>query len=845
LLASYLRKAWFEAFTQNLIDKLQPGKTWGWWIVYCTLGLLGGSYLILLTPEISEPFTLAYFERLQPFLVWFTAICIQTLIALPLLRYRYSLRVLKPKSRLAYQIAIIFGVLLLLWLLVSLTGLGVTASDAGAGWNYLGAPVLETQAFLAWLLGMAFIGLALWGENHPESLAKLRRFRLLRMDIVVSILIWLAAFLIWNSTPLIPNWFAAPPRAPNNTFYPNSDASLYDTTAQSALTGVGYKTHNAPFAIRPMYAFFLATLHAIGGPDYTPIIWMQVAVLSLIPVLLYWISRNLHNRVSALIAALLLIFRETSSIILGSSITTSHVKLLMADLPTTLGVMLFVLLIIRWLQNPAQRQTLTLMAGGVTGAFMLIRPEFGVLLPFIGFAALLQLVRRPKVWLKGMALIAVGVILMLLPWIWRNYQITGTIFLDSPYYRADLFAHRYSDYAQTKDETTEPTPSPTATPTSPQPTPTPRLAIQPGESSEEFAERLAQDAAGYARNNPGAVAHFIFNHFFNSQVQSVLYLPLTFRLVDSTVGFLGHKDLALFAEECCSAQNYIRRLPFWFKWDGELPGQSIIPLTLNLFLIAIGLACTWKKQRFIGLVPLAASFGYTLINAVVRNSGGRYILPIDWVGMLYFAIGLGQLSLWLIAYFRGIHLPESITGETQAEKQGKQLSLGWAANLGLAAAIILVGCALPLSEKIIPERYTAERIQSRQADFSQSADPALYDFLQSGGVITQGRALYPRFHKAGQGEDGDSIRAFMPAKYAKVSFYLTGPYNTGVVLPQQTAPTDFPNGADVLVVGCPPEEVFKPFEALVVVIYDDAGEFSTVLERELPLEGLTCPLPAP
>lgn len=97
LLGSWLQKSWFLNFTLSVSRKIEQRKTWGWWILFCTLGLFGGSYLILLTPEITEPYTSAYFERLQPLLVWFTVICAQTLIALPLLRYGFDLKV--PKTQ--------------------------------------------------------------------------------------------------------------------------------------------------------------------------------------------------------------------------------------------------------------------------------------------------------------------------------------------------------------------------------------------------------------------------------------------------------------------------------------------------------------------------------------------------------------------------------------------------------------------------------------------------------------------------------------------------------------------------------------------------------------------------
>ncbi len=854
LISSWLRKSFFAAFQEKLTTIIRQKSTWGWIIFFSTLGLLISSYLILQIPEITEPFTKAYFERMLPLLIWFALLCGQTLLALPLLRYDFNLHRLKPESRMAYSVAIIFVSLLVLWLIISLTGLGVTATDAGAGWNYLGSPILETQAFLAWGVGLLYIILTIWCDKHSNALARIKKIRILKTDLVFSILIWLFAFLLWNSTPLLESWFAASPRPPNQVFYPNSDASTYDTTGQTLLVGVGFKTHDAPFAVRPMYALFLAALHSIGGVEYEPILWMQVAVLALMPVLLYWITRQLHTRVSALIAAFLLIFRETNAIALGGSITTSHAKLLMSDLPTTFGVLLFILLMILWLQNPAQRQTLTLIAGGVTGAFMLIRPEFAVLLPFVGFLALLQLIRQPRVWFKGMLLITVGTVLMLLPWIWRNYQITGTIFLDSPHYRADLIALRYRESESDlppaalgpgTSSSTADSPGTVTTPANP-PTATPAIVLLPGESREEFAKRLTQDANEFARNNPEAVLRFIGNHFFNSQIQTVLYLPGTFRLPESALGFLGHKDLSRLWQECCSADDYIRRLPFWFKWDGRLPPQTVIPLFLNLFLISVGLASAWKNNKFIGLIPLAASLGYTLINSLVRNSGGRYILAIDWVGMLYYAIGLGHLTLWVISYFRAGLLNPKMIGEIRAQPKDGDQSLWRAANLWAALGILLLGCVLPFSEKIIPPRYSTDP-QQIQRDILALPDSnkldgsfSLISFLESGGSAYQGRALYPRFYPSGYENSAVDIPDL--PELSHISFYLVGPYNGRVVMFQEAAPETFPNGSDVLLIGCREN---RNFDALAVAIYDERGNLIEFLQREPLPEGSGCPMKPP
>ncbi|MFN2152410.1 MAG: hypothetical protein ACK2T5_12480, partial [Anaerolineales bacterium] len=85
-------------------------------------------------------------------------------------------------------------------------------------------------------------------------------------------------------------------------------------------------------------------------------------------------------------------------------------------------------------------------------------------------------------------------------------------------------------------------------------------------------------------------------------------------------------------------------------------------------------------------------------------------------------------------------------------------------------------------------------------------------------------------------------QAFMPAPYPKVTFYLVGPLNQGIRLPQESAPATFPNGSDVVVIGCPDN---KTMEALGVVVYGKDGNLIDVLIREPLPESSACPLPVP
>ena len=832
LLRSLRDPEWLLNVISRLESWLNRKNNFGIMLIFLTLCALGGIYFILVGYDVTEPFSKAYFVRLGPIVYWLVGFSILSLIAISLIHLEYQFHKFKPRNKILLTAFLIFGFFLMVWLWIAWSRIGLEAESVG--WNSLGPPILETQILIAWVVGIVFLILSPFLERSLKILPWPKRSvdPNIKFDILVSILIWLAAIVLWNSIPLTPSWFVSPPRPPNFEIYPNSDAILYDSTAQSFLVGEGFKSWGTPYASRPMYALFLGVLHSIGGLDYEPIIFFQVAVLAIFPVLLYWMSRILDNRLSGLIIAVLITLREANAILLNDEITVSHSKLIMADFPTTVGIGLFCVVVLAWLQKPELRRYLPLVAGGILGAFMLVRPEVGVQLLAVGVIALLVFYRQPTSWLKSSVLLSIGLILVLSPWIWRNYQIDGKIFLDQPNFRADLFAKRYSEEPE---ETS--------------------IKVEPGESYEEYSERMTDNAVEFIQEQPKSIGQFIISHYMNSQVQTVLVLPTTFRLIDSGIELMGHKSIPKFWEDCCSVDGYIRRLPFWFKWDGGLLHQSLIPILLNLLLVALGISVAWHRNRFIGLLPLSLMVAHLLINAVVRNSGGRYILPVDWVGIFYYGIGISHATIWGFKFLTTKDAPQLIVAETrkniqvQPEHTIKRSRSFWIKTfLFISIGLFLVGLILPISEKVISPRYQNELtsgkvlslIKQDSTHIDESTLASLETFSKANGTILEGRALYPRYHPANVGEPGE-WRSFQPRPYPRISFYLVGPDNIGVILPTDESPDSFPHGTDVIILGCYSD---RYFDAYSVIIWDSTNQSIKTVFTRYPQEGYNCPLPS-
>lgn len=720
----------------------------------------------------------AYYERFRPLLVWLGLIGLQTLIVLAL-RRGLQLRQLGTALKKDGFIWRIAAIVLVVSLLVWGTArLTGLGIESDRYWNEAGVPVLGVQVLIS--IAVAMVAARLLGRVQRGW-----------AEALLMLLLWGLAVLLWAREPLTRTYFTPGPYYPDLTFYPFSDAAYYDAGGQYIL--LGKLIDNNYWVDKPLYMLFLGLLRAIGGQSYEKTILLQVMVLALQPVLIYLLGRDLHSRPAGVMAALLVIFQERNAIAAGTEIQVSHVKLMLTESMTALLMIWLGLLLLRWWGQKSPGWKGALLAGAVLGVVLLVRPNPLLLAPIILLAMLAIFKKRIGRWALISAVFIAGMLIPMLPWTVASEQHTGQFYLLN---KINLVLEtRYRNQPEEEEL------NPQATPTVLKPDALLRMLEEVG--PETFIP-----------------AHFIHNH-----LMSAFILPHSFVL----------KDLP-----------HTLQTPYWksiMTWDGKTSLEAGLLVWLNLLVTAVGMGNACKRWKWAGLAPLLLEMGYHLANALGRTSGGRYLVPVDWVWLLYAAGGTFQVFAWLKTLWTGSDPVQASPAREHRWQTGT--ALGGVALLGV------LGMMIPLSGSFFPERYQALPYADTGAAMMAHADAAglalpwtkadLTEFIQSGGVITQGRALYPRYYGYGEGEPATTANLIFRSRvYPRMIFTLLSPANKWtVVLPGEAE--NIVNGGDVYVLGCPQPEAIELNAAAVVSLGTDEMEFF----QRSPGRALMCPLAEP
>jgi hypothetical protein len=776
-------REWADKFLDEWFGTGRFSRVTGW-LGGLSFGL--GWIGVFLSPHLVGKFE-DYLVRAQPVLVFILMAGTATLVVLYIRRAKFPLYI---ESGIIKLSIVLCAACLPLLGFALYSRFGMSSSEDF--WYGAGVPILAQQLIGVILGGLLFLQIE-------------RKWNFRRLDLVVFIAIFAVTVFLWAREPLQKSFLFIGPIPPNQALYPFSDAAYLDAGSQFALIGQRIFAYNSYFFERPLYLGFLVYMHSLFGQDYGMLMAVQAGMFAIFPGLVYLIGRSLNLRSVGFAAALVAILRGVNSIAGSNMMDMANPKMILTDFPAAIGVALVVLAACEWLKEPDGRERSALWLGGALGFTLMLRTNGLMLLLLIPVYAIIRFAPDWKKWLTHSVLILFAVIAITLPWELRNRSLGG-----------QMYGSIVSKFKAVLEQRYAPPPDPnSALPQSLSP-----FVLK----STHILLMLYQEGDDQPDPACNAAVCFVPNHFLHNIFTSVLILP-TSPLMDDLYNTVW--------------VNFSYWNP---SWNGIFSPISLLFFILNIFLIVLGISVAWMRQRSLGLLPVFVFLFYNLSNAFARTSGGRYIVPMDWIITIYFLLGGFQVIIWL-AKALGIEWdfePVANVYNTEHSKVSRN-------ELIKATLVLLVlfgfGTLIPLSETLHPARYQNIDLNLALTENEQALSASglggtsIEQFLQNvDAKIFVGRALYPRYYKRDQGEP--IFFPTLPMPFPRLTFTLIdSDGEQGVILPGDL-PTHFPHASDVIVIGCREQGYL---DALAVILLDE----SKAVYTRSPASELKCPLSQP
>ena len=656
---------------------------------------------------------------------------------------------------------IIFVLLAVVVIGSSFSGIGnLFTSDLDYGFYEMGVPILGIQVGL---LGMIALVVLIAIDQLKDKWIWLEKNKI---DWLIMIIIALVAYSAWISVPFGASSFTDIQRPPNQEFYPISDALHYEQAAHQILVGNGMKNYS-----HVGFQAYLAVLHFLAGDSLKDIYPIHLAVICLVPLLLFKLTSTLHNRLSGILVSMLYIIKTRNALFLSEHITLSSVADAMTEPLATVAVLLAVTSLVVWLKKGSKGYLLPLIAGAGVGWGILIRVEVIVLLPVFAIIMLLYFWKDPGVLFRSGLTILIGFVLLVGPWVTYLSFTKGTapdIMMGRGFYISRSLPSNEEDQ-KNEDQKNEETPNSHIT----------------GNYPHHLANNLFQ-----------LVFYLPSNH---QPLLTIGSLPDIFSRQDQVVDMEGDSFSESYLE------RYVRSLPYWWdrEWAGNLEPRSILPVLGSILLISIGLA-QFSGERIrlaalLGLIVLLHSIAY----AFIGWSGGRTLQIIDWIPLVFYGMGLSMIIGWVLGLFHS-DLTYVWGTETSPPNISRRSNL-WMFPVSLF--LLCIGIGHPLMDAIIPPKYTQDTEQTLLAQIEKSHDRAfgfssLLEY-ENGLDVYYGKVLYPRYFNSGERMDDNRGGAIPDFSYSRVEFYLVGEVNSWATIPLDKPIGYLPHGAEVVILGTP------------------------------------------
>lgn len=682
-------------------------------------------------------------------------------------------------------------IIAIIWIFMLITRVGLTPDIAY--WNVAGVPMMWFSLMI--IILMVLIVNQLANRFRDIFNHKLNPTLQVVLEIMLVLAIWLIASFIWIKTPYSNSYFLLGPQPSDGYYLPKSDARLMDLGGQYLI--IGGKLETPYFSEKPFYSLFLGLIHFFFGQSYQTVTNIQILFLAFIPVLLYLFGKQLSGKLFGISLAAYAIIKEATSILFTFKISGSNSRLMMTEEPTALLLILTAFLIFNWIRQEKPGKSLPLLAGTVIGVAGFVRSNNLVVIVLILVYLVLIWHKQIKSRLPQLLFFILGIGITILPWTVYNQINYGTNPLTWKIQAA--LSTRFNSKQNENDEAVLDN-TPTIPPIS-SPSPTKDITDSISNSGELSAGNIDEPTSMEKpeTGNPSfyqTKLSMVLGHFLNNQVKSLFILPFQV--------YPAHPTTIL-------EQDYWKEP---ITWNGSMPFEHILAFCVNLILISLGIATAWKNFRWAGLIPLVIQISYYFSNAIVRTSGSRYLVPVDWVVYLYFLLGIFSL-------LRKINLlPEFIHAE-QKEVEPSKIPL----YLSLAISL-LIGFSLPVLNEAFPTLYhneSKEMVLSRlpmekiegEVGIDSKAMQEFYDNPNT--VFLYGREIYPAYQQTKDIVGGKAL-----------AFTLLTPNNYEIMIPYGIELTEnLPNGEDMIALGCQDPKTKKVLTYLVYFVQSDKLLWST------------------
>ena len=361
----------------------------------------------------------------------------------------------------------------------------------------------------------------------------------------------------------------------------------------------------------------MAILNYFGNLSYQKVILGQTLILAFFPSVLFLIGKEIRGNILGLGLGIFAIFREINAIQASNIANVANSKLLLSDFPSTLILSVIILFMLKWIRNPHGKYY-PIILGGILGILILYRAQYLIFIPvFIGIAFLLYWKNYKKIILFS-AIFILCLSAIVLPLLFRNFSISGFFWFDSSNY-ISVFKENY-------------------------------VLADPENSDSGINSQnssFAQDQSNLVQSLIRSKYLFdISDNFFRNLISTFLIFPIR---ID------GSQDLQ---ELSVIKEN------FWAEaYQYNTPLNLLVAL-FNLALLITGLyffiSADWKIAFSCILIYLTQN----LSSALFRFSGWRFIMPVDWMVLFIYIIGIFGLLEFL-----------KLIPRTRSKKQDQQIRI--------------------------------------------------------------------------------------------------------------------------------------------------------------------------